>query len=95
VTASFELRPQGSVVVDFAIENDPKRAVLVTDGLMASREVNDAEAAHAEANGAVGVDAVVIRSAMGHDIAHPPDCARFNSGSPRELHHPSNTAHGS
>jgi len=36
---------QGAVVVDFAVEDDPERAIFVGDGLVAGFEVDDAEAA--------------------------------------------------
>ena len=48
VAARHELAPQLAVVVDLAVEDDPDRAVLVGDRLLAGLEVDDGQPAHAE-----------------------------------------------
>jgi len=58
------------VVVDLSIENDPYGTVFVAEGLMARSEVDDAQAAHAKPDPALREDALVVRTAVGHDVAH-------------------------
>ena len=41
----LERRPQLGVVVNLAVEGDPKRAGFVTDGLVAALDVDDAQPA--------------------------------------------------
>src|SRR5208337_5514903 len=65
--AAFKLRAEFGKVVNLAVENDPCAAVFVEDGLMASGEVDDGEAAHAE-TGAVGdVESLIVGAAV-HDL---------------------------
>src|SRR5258705_6469069 len=59
------------VVVDLAIEDDPDAAVLVADGLVAAREVDDAEAAHPHAEGTGQVASSAVRAAVDQDVGHP------------------------
>jgi hypothetical protein len=42
----LQLFPQGSVVVDFTVEDNPERFVLVGHGLMAAGEVDDSQSSH-------------------------------------------------
>jgi hypothetical protein len=58
------------MIVDFAIEDDPKRAIFIRNRLVAARHIDNAEAPHADANSAVGIKAVVVRSAMGNEATH-------------------------
>ena len=80
MAARLKLRPQFGVVVDFAVEDDPQGAVFVAERLMAGGEVDNAETAHAESNRTCGVDAVVVRTAVGHDVAHAAHDPSFNPG---------------
>jgi hypothetical protein len=63
VPGAFECGPDIRVVVDLAIEDDPDRAVLVRERLMASREVDDTEPTMAESGVLVVVLARVVRAA--------------------------------
>lgn len=58
------------MIVDLTIENNPDGSVFIADGLMAGGQVDDAEAAHAEANHALGEDAVVVGTAVDNRVAH-------------------------
>src|SRR6266566_4701276 len=68
----FELRAQFREVVDFAVKNHPYATVLVVNGLLPAREVNDAEAAHAEADISCHVRALFIGTAVHDGLGHPP-----------------------
>jgi len=70
VTELFQLRTEFEVVVDLAVEDDSRRAILVVNGLLAAFEVDDGEAAHREADGTVDVVSVFVRAAMTNRIAH-------------------------
>src|ERR1700674_901567 len=72
MAACNQLLAQSQVVVDFTVECDPERTILVAEWLVSGRKVDDAEAAHAEANPALGVDSFVVGAAMHHGRAHPP-----------------------
>ena len=74
-----ELLAQFLVVVDLAVEDDPDAAVFVGDRLVTGAEIDDAEAAHADAAGPVGVDAFVIRPAMADEVGHGPDVGNLGA----------------
>jgi len=92
VTQRLQLLPQGGMVVDFAVENNPDRAVFVAEGLVAGREIDNTKPSHADSNGSGRIDSLVVRSAMDHGGTHPPESLRLN---PRasELHDPGDAAH--
>jgi len=58
------------IVVDLAVKNDPGAAVLIGDGLLASGQIDDREAAHAETDATVYVKAVFVRTAVPDRLAH-------------------------
>lgn len=58
------------VVVNFAVEYDPNRAVFVANRLMAMGQINDAQAAAAKANAAVDVNTFVIGSPVADGLHH-------------------------
>ena len=69
VTAGLEVGPQLGEVVDLAVEDQPHRAVLVGDRLVAGGEVDDAEAAHPEHRAGPRVEAFIVRAAVDHGAA--------------------------
>jgi len=70
VAASFEFGTEVQEVVDFSVEDDPRIAFLVEYGLMASRDINNREAAHAETGAVDDIDAFVIGAAVHNRFAH-------------------------
>jgi hypothetical protein len=58
------------VVVDFTVENNRYGTVFVADGLVTRGEVDDTEAAHAQADLTLREKAVVIRAAVRNNVAH-------------------------
>ena len=62
VAGGLELAAQLAEVVDLAVEDDPDRAVLVVDRLVAGREVDDAQPAHAERHALVHPHALIVRA---------------------------------
>lgn len=58
------------MVIDLTIENDPDGLVFVRDRLVTGGEVDDAKAAHADADLTIMVDALVIRTAVRDYVAH-------------------------
>src|SRR4051812_10757925 len=60
------------VVINFAIEDDPDRAVLVMDWLLAGRQIDDREPPHAECDARHDATSFVIRTAVADRRAHPP-----------------------
>src|SRR5437870_10514948 len=70
VATSFQCRAQLWEVVDLPIEDDPDGSVLVVDGLMSGRQVDDTQSAHAQTGTALSVDSFVVRSAVHDGLAH-------------------------
>ncbi|MFO0636680.1 MAG: hypothetical protein U0168_27930 [Nannocystaceae bacterium] len=60
MTAALQLRAQLDVVVDLAVEGDPQRTVGAGHGLRAGRQIDDREAAMAEAEASAQLDAAAV-----------------------------------
>jgi len=60
---------------------------------MAGGEVDDAEAAHSKADLFLGEDTVIVRTAVGHDVAHPPHYGGVGSRLSAELEYSSDSTH--
>ena len=84
---------QNAVVVDLAVENDPKCAVFVAERLVAGRKIDDAEAAHAQTYPLVDEHPVIVRTPVGHDVAHAAHQGRVGPGVSTELKDSCNAAH--
>src|SRR5687768_12029306 len=70
VTEFLQLLAQFEVVVDLAVGDDPRRTILVVNGLAAAFQVDDCQSAHSEADRTVDVEAVVVRPAMANRVTH-------------------------
>jgi hypothetical protein len=70
VAASDQLLADRPVIVDLPVENNGDRTIFIADRLMAGCKVDDAEAAHAEADPALGEEPIIVRAAMRHHVAH-------------------------
>ena len=71
VSASLETRAELTEVVDLSVEHRVNRAVLVRNRLRAGRQVDDAEATHAECCLRIDVVALVVGSTMAQGGRHP------------------------
>src|SRR6185369_6181709 len=58
------------IVVDLAIENDPRTAIGIVDWLLPALQVDDGEAAHRHPNGSVDIKTVFVRPAMTNVVVH-------------------------
>ena len=85
MTAGLELAAQLAVVVNFAVEDDPDRARLVVHRLPAARQIDDAEAPHAEGEPRLNVHAFVVGSPVADHVAHPVDEGEFRLETRRRL----------
>src|SRR5512133_3692530 len=81
------------MIIDLAIEHDPKRLIFIADRLMSGSQVDDAEPAHADADWTLGVNTIVVRSTMCHHVAHASHHARLNTGVISKFHHSGDSAH--
>ncbi len=70
VSEFFELLAQLEIVVDLAVKNDPRRAILIVNRLLPALEIDDREAAHCQADGSVDIEAVFVRAAMPDRFIH-------------------------
>ena len=73
VAGGFELATDLGVVVDLAVERDPDAAVLVRERLMATGEIDDAQAPMAEHGALVGLKACAVRATVADHGTHPDD----------------------
>ena len=71
MTEFFELVAEFAVVIDLAIENYPRGAVLVVDGLLPTLQVDYRQAPHAKAYRPVDIKAIIVWSTMTDRRAHP------------------------
>src|ERR1700680_786180 len=69
VTRRNQIGSQVAVVVDFGVEYDCGRAIFIENGLLATFQINDAEAAESESYPAFDKEAFVIGPAMRHGFA--------------------------
>ena len=65
-----QVATQFTVVVDLAVEHHGDGAVFIRDRLRPAGQVDDAEAAHAEAHNAVPPVPVLVGTAMDHRVTH-------------------------
>ena len=70
VPTRIQPMPEGLEVVDFAVEDDPDRAILVGKRLMASLDVDDGEPPKSERCMLVAVDPLIIGPAMNQSLDH-------------------------
>ncbi len=70
VPPGFQIAPQFAVVVDFSIEHQVNRAVLVFNRLVSGSKVDDAQTPHRETRFFAQVEALIIGTAMGDHRAH-------------------------
>jgi hypothetical protein len=66
----LQLLPQALVIVDFAVVDNPDGLVLVTERLMPTGQINDAEAAVAKTDPTIEVKALIVRATMGDHLQH-------------------------
>src|SRR5580692_9934042 len=93
VSALFEIGTQLWKVVNLAVEDHPDGSILVEHWLVASRQVDDTEAAHSQPSAVFDEDSFVIRSAVHDGLAHAVDCAGLNPVVGRRAHDTSNSTH--
>src|ERR1017187_3807541 len=95
MAAAFELGAEFGEIVNLAVENDPCAAVFVEDGLMASGEIDDAEAAHAEASAVGDVKSLIVGAAVNDLVAHVVHESFRDVALASCAHHASDSTHGS
>ena len=93
---TLEAASHVAVVVKLAVLNRYDRPVFVRHGLMATRDVDDREAADAERDPVGDMCAAVARAAMVHQICHCVEARCCDNGPPSagpELHDTADSAH--
>src|SRR5438309_9174592 len=93
----FEFPADLGMIVDFTVEGDPQRAILVGHWLgRFFRKVNDREPAMTQTKTPIrrNVIAGTVRSAMGHHVPHAGEIGLGDTESTiREREHASDSAH--
>ena len=77
VAGAKQICAQFPEIVDLAVEDYPDGSVFIRHGLVAGREIDDAEPPHPEAAAAVDMIAFVIRAAIPDLIAHGADLGQI------------------
>ena len=94
MTARLQLGPQFEVIENLSIENDPQGFVLISDGLAASFEIDDAQARVGEAGFAIKEDAKFVRPAMSQQREHLPQVMLLCGLTARAIEHAGYATHG-
>src|SRR5437762_3196671 len=71
VAELFQFLAQLAIVVDLAVEDDPRGVILIVDWLLAALQIDDREAAHAQAHWTIEIESALIGTAMTNRFAHP------------------------
>ncbi len=93
MAAGEQLLPQFGILEQLAIERDPDVAPLVGDRLAAAREVDDREPPGAEDHAGLGVELLVVGSAVGDGPGHGEEAARGELAGPRQVDGAGDSAH--
>src|SRR5437667_5159358 len=93
MSLSLEFPAQLKEIIDLAIEHHPYSSVFVMNGLLTTRNVNNAEPTHAEPYCPIDVDSLVVRSAVDNRSAHLPHLSGIYLGSAITNNDSCNTAH--
>src|SRR5947207_771090 len=70
MTARFKVRAQLAIVIDLAVKNHRDAVIFVESWLLASEQIDNCQAAHAERDAVVEQIAFRVRTAVLHAIAH-------------------------
>jgi hypothetical protein len=73
MTGGFQFRAKLAKIVDFPVEDDPHRPILVVNRLVPGGQVDDAQAPHSERYTLVDQHSFVVRPAMPDHVAHAVD----------------------
>src|SRR5512133_3918359 len=76
--ACLEFGAQLKVIKDLTVKNDPERLILVSDGLLPTAQINDAETRFAQRRGTTEINAELVRSAVPDHAQHLADHALRN-----------------
>ena len=66
----FQFLAELQVVINLAIENDPRRPVLIGDWLLTTLDVDDRQPANAEPYAPIDVESILIGTSMADGFAH-------------------------
>ena len=80
-------------IVNFSIEDEPNGLILIGNGLMTSGDIDDTEAAHAQANALAKIKSPVVRSAMTDNVPHLLKQGTPGLGSVNNVYDAENSAH--
>jgi hypothetical protein len=73
MASRFEPLTNRPVVVDLAVEDDPRRIGLVGNRLMSGGQIDDAQAAMSERRMRIREQAGIVRASVRDDVAHTHD----------------------
>src|SRR6516165_11428909 len=93
MTAALEFTPKLRKVINLSVVDNADGLVFIENRLMASSEVDDAQAPHSKPGTVSYENAFVIGPAMDNAVAHPTYRGSIYSGGLR-VHYSSDSTHG-
>jgi hypothetical protein len=78
MSSAFQTRPQFTVVINLAVEDDPDRVILIRHGLMAIPQVDNAKAPVRQANAAGTKEPGIVGPTMRRGICHELELVEMN-----------------
>ena len=76
--APFEFPPEFREIIDFAVEDNPSRAIFVEHRLMTAGKINNAQPAHTQAGVLTREQAFVVGTTVHDGLAHLVDQSFFD-----------------
>ncbi len=95
VPGPLQFSAQLHMVVDLAVENDPECAILVGDGLLAGRQIYNAQPGAANPDLRVHVQTKLIRPTMPDNRQHPAELSYIRRTPAAPIQTANNPAHRS
>src|SRR5436189_4278817 len=78
VTELFELGAQLAIVVNLAVENNPRGAILIVNRLVAALEIDDRQATHCQTDALTKIEAVIVRPTVTNCAVHAGEKVAIN-----------------
>jgi hypothetical protein len=67
----FELCTDLTVIVDFAVKDEPFGAVVIVNRLLAGFQIDDCQTAHRQSDAIIEIETIFIGPAVADRLAHP------------------------
>src|SRR5262249_14578414 len=90
----FQHGAERAIVVELTVVDEPDGVVVVGHRLLPAGDVDDRQAAEAEADAVRGEQSFVVGTTMNHRVLHAPEDVHVHGPGRPKPHHPTDAAHG-